>query len=110
MSSQALHSPGNLELNTATPLRTPQRQSFTASLDTTSPPSTDMATIMQRADEVNALQRILSEATTRVVTLTGYPGAGKATLAALLYQRWQLAAQAAMPAPKHLVWLRIRTI
>ncbi len=107
MSSLALHPPGNMALNPITPPRTSQHRPFTCSFDTTSPPPTDMATIMQRADEVNALQRILSEPQTSIVTLIGYPGAGKATLAALLYQRLQLAAQAAMPAPKHLVWLRI---
>ncbi len=107
MSSQALHPPGNMTLNPITLPQTPQHAIFTCSFDTTSPPSTVMATLMQRADEVNALQRILSEPQTSIVTLVGYPGAGKATLAALLYQRLQLAAQAAMPAPKHLVWLRI---
>lgn len=107
MSSLALHPPGKLELNTFAPLRTPPQPPFTASFDTTAPPSTNSTTVMQRADEVNALQRMLCEPMTRVVTLTGYAGAGKATLAALLYQRLQLAAQAAMPAPKHLVWLRI---
>jgi tetratricopeptide (TPR) repeat protein len=107
MSSLALQPLEHMALNPITLPRTPQQELYTCSFDTTSPPPTDIATIMQRADEVNALQRILSEPQTSVVTLTGYPGAGKATLAAFLYQRWQLAAQAAMPAPKHLVWLRI---
>ncbi|MHB8600540.1 MAG: tetratricopeptide repeat protein [Ktedonobacteraceae bacterium] len=107
MSSLALQPPGNMEQNPITLPQTLQHTPFTCSFDTTSPPPTDMAAIMQRADEVNALQRILSEPQTSVVTLVGYPGAGKATLAALLYQRLQLAAQAAMPAPKHRVWLRI---
>ena len=107
MSSLALHPPTNMELNPVVLPRTPQRRLFTAGFDTTSPPLTDPATIMQRADEVNALQRMLSEPQSSIITLTGYPGAGKATLAALLFQRLQRAAQSTMPMPKHLVWLRI---
>ncbi len=107
MVSLALQPPGNMELIPTMLLRTPQRQPYSFSFDTTIPPATGTLTIVRRADEVNTLQRILYEDQTSVVTLTGYPGAGKSTLAALLFQRLQLAAQAAMPAPKHFVWLRI---
>ena len=107
MVSLALQPPGNMELIPTMLLRTPQRHPFTYSFDTTTPPATDPQIIAQRTDEVNTLQHMLNEAQTSVITLTGYPGAGKSTLAALLFQRLQLAAQTAMPAPKHFVWLRI---
>ncbi|HLJ34487.1 MAG TPA: tetratricopeptide repeat protein, partial [Ktedonobacteraceae bacterium] len=107
MSNLALHPPTNMTLQPVALPRTPQHRLFTTGFDATSPPLTDPATIMQRADEVNALQRMLSEPQTSIITLTGYPGAGKATLAALLFQQLQRAAQSAMPAPKHLIWLRI---
>ncbi len=107
MSTLALHLPKNLELQTSTPQRPPQQQPYTASFATTSLPPINPATLMQRADEVHALQRMLCEPMTSVVTLTGYPGAGKATLAALLCQRLHLATQAGLPAPKHLIWLRV---
>ncbi|HVB25900.1 MAG TPA: tetratricopeptide repeat protein [Ktedonobacteraceae bacterium] len=107
MSSLALQLPENMALKPIALPRTPQQELFTFSFDTTKPPVTDPATIMQRADEVSALQRMLGETQTSVVTLTGYPGAGKATLATLLYQRLQLAAQSSMRVQKHLVWLRI---
>lgn len=107
MVSLALQAPGNMELIPTMLLRTPQRQPFSFSFDAITPPTTDPATIMQRADEVNTLQSMLGDAQTSVVTLSGYSGAGKSTLAALLFQRLQLAAQSGLPAPKHLVWLRI---
>jgi len=62
---------------------------------------------LQRADEVNTIQRMLIDAQTSAVILTGDPGAGKSTLAALLYRRLQLAAQAGLSAPRHLVWLSL---
>ena len=107
MVSLALQPPGNMELIPTMLLRTPQRQPFSFSFATTKPPTTDPLTTVQRADEVNTLQRMLNEPQTSVLTLTGYPGVGKSTLAALLFQRLQLAAQAAVSAPKHFVWLRI---
>lgn len=107
ISSLALQTPENMVMNPIALPRTPQQELFTFSFDTTRPPVTGPATIMQRADEVSALQRLLSETQTSVVTLIGYPGAGKSTLAALLYQRLQLAAQSSLHVPKHLVWLRI---
>ncbi len=107
MVSLALQPPGNMELIPTVLLRTPQRQPFSFSFATTIPPATDPLTIVQRADEVNTLQRMLNEAQTSILTLTGHPGAGKSTLAALLFQRLQHAAQAAIPAPKHFIWLRI---
>lgn len=74
---------------------------------TTTPPPLDPQLIMQRADEIKTVQRMLAEPSTSAVMLIGTPGAGKSTLAALLYNRLLLAKQNNMPAPSHLVWLGI---
>ncbi|MBO0796662.1 MAG: ATP-binding protein, partial [Ktedonobacteraceae bacterium] len=74
---------------------------------TTTPPPLDPQLIMQRADEVKTVQRMMAEPSTSAVMLIGTPGAGKSTLAALLYNRLLLAKQNNMPAPSHLVWLGI---
>ncbi|MBV9258086.1 MAG: ATP-binding protein [Ktedonobacteraceae bacterium] len=78
-------------------------------IHTAVPPPTDPLTIMQRADEVNTIQRMLSDAQTSAVVLIGNPGAGKSTLAALLYNRLLLSKQQGLPAPHHLIWLGIGT-
>jgi tetratricopeptide (TPR) repeat protein/energy-coupling factor transporter ATP-binding protein EcfA2 len=75
----------------------------------TTPPLTDQRVIAQRADEVDAVLRMLIQRNTSAVLLIGNPGVGKSTLAALLYQRLLLAQQAGMPAPRHLVWLTLDT-
>jgi hypothetical protein len=85
------------------------RQSVTFSIYTTTPPPTDPLTVMQRADDINTMQRMLSDAHTSAVVLIGNPGAGKSTLAALLYSRLLLAKQQNLPAPRHIVWLGIDT-
>src|ERR1700680_2869944 len=53
------------------------------------PPTTDARAILQRADEVNAVLRMLGEAQTSTVVLTGDAGTGKSTLAALVYRQLQ---------------------
>lgn len=63
--------------------------------------------LMQRADDVNTVERMLTDANTSTVMITGAPGSGKSTMAALLYQRAQLAQQSGLPAPHHLVWIGI---
>lgn len=87
----------------------PTLQAYTFGIDSTVPPITDINTIMQRGDEVNMVQRMITDLQTSAVILTGDPGAGKSTLAALLYRRLQLTAEAGLPSPKHLVWLSIAT-
>jgi len=62
---------------------------------------------MQRGDEVNAVLRMLMDVQTSTVVLSGDAGAGKSTLAALLYRRLELTLQAGLPAPKHFVWLSL---
>ncbi len=47
------------------------------------PPLTDPGVVLQRADEVNAAYRMLSDPQTCTLVLTGDSGVGKSTLAAL---------------------------
>ena len=83
------------------------QQNYTFSIDATVPPATAINTIMQRGDEVNAALRMLMDLQTSTVVLSGDAGAGKSTLAALLYRRLELTSQAGLPAPKHFVWLSL---
>ncbi len=53
------------------------------------PPAVDAPTILQRADEVNTVLRILRETQTSTLVLTGEAGVGKSTLAALVYRQVQ---------------------
>jgi Tfp pilus assembly protein PilF len=76
-------------------------------ISATTPPPTDTQMTMQRADEINTIQHMLNDGHTSSVVLTGSPGAGKSTLAALIYQRLQLAKQQGLSAPCHLVWLTL---
>ncbi len=82
-------------------------RNYSFSFDATTPPATDIHKIMQRGDEVNAVMRMLTELQTSTVVLSGDAGAGKSTLAALLYRRLVLTSQAGLPAPKHFVWLSL---
>ncbi|HEY6410043.1 MAG TPA: tetratricopeptide repeat protein [Ktedonobacteraceae bacterium] len=79
----------------------------TFSIDATVPPATDISTIMQRGDELMTVLRMLTDLQTSAVALSGDAGAGKSTLAALLYRRLQLTSQAGLPAPRHFVWLSL---
>lgn len=80
---------------------------FTFEIDASTPPPVDAAVIMQRADEVNTIQRMLTEAQTSAVILIGLAGAGKSTLAALLFHRLLLAQQTGLAVPRYLIWLTI---
>jgi hypothetical protein len=73
----------------------------------TVPPPTDPGIVLQRVDEVNTVQRILSDLQTSAVFLTGDAGAGKSMLAALVHRRLMVAAQAGSPVTRHLVWLSL---
>jgi tetratricopeptide (TPR) repeat protein len=64
---------------------------------------------MQRADEINTIQRMFGDVQTSAVLLIGSPGAGKSMLAALLFRRLQMAKNSGLAAPKYLVWLTIGT-
>src|SRR5260370_10456466 len=83
------------------------QRNYRFSFDAITPPATDIHAIMQRGDEVNAVLRMLTDLQTSTVALSGDAGAGKSTLAALLYRRLELTSQAGLPAPKHFVWLSL---
>ncbi|HTK09958.1 MAG TPA: tetratricopeptide repeat protein [Ktedonobacteraceae bacterium] len=85
--------------------QTPLFYSF--SLHATTPPPTNPDSIMQRADEVNALQRMMSDPQASAIMLIGDSGTGKSTLAALLFRRLQLARDTGKPAPRYLVWISL---
>lgn len=86
-----------------------QPAAFAFGVSATVPPATEPPMIVQRADEVNTVLRMLNDAQTGAVMLIGTPGVGKSTLAALLYRRLLRAKQANMPAPSQLVWLTLNT-
>jgi tetratricopeptide (TPR) repeat protein len=80
---------------------------FRLSIHARVPPLTDPRTVLQRTDEVNSVLRILSNARISTVVLTGDPGAGKSTLAALLYRRLEAAVQTGQAPIRHFVWLSL---
>jgi tetratricopeptide (TPR) repeat protein len=102
--------PGMLFDSPATPQQAPPQKPFIAfGISATTPPIVDPQMVMQRADEVNAIELMLNENRTSAIILIGTPGVGKSTLAALLYQRLLLAKQSGLPAPTHMVWLTINS-
>jgi tetratricopeptide (TPR) repeat protein len=87
-----------------------RREQFTFGIYSTTPPATEPERILQRADEVNAVRRMLSNPHTSAVFLTGEPGVGKSTLAALIYKSLQTGtppAREPMLRPHYFVWLSI---
>lgn len=78
-------------------------------INATTPPPTDPQITMQRADEINNIQRMFGDVQTSAVLLIGSPGSGKSMLAALLYRRLQMAKNGGLAAPKYMVWLTIGT-
>src|SRR6516164_1625814 len=71
------------------------------------PPLADPGVVLQRADEVNAAYRMLSDPQTCTLVLTGDSGVGKSMLAALLLRRVEMAIQAGQAPIRHLVWLSL---
>jgi tetratricopeptide (TPR) repeat protein len=99
--------PENLYMLATVRMSAQRSRQHTFGLDATSPLPTELPLVMQRGDEVATVQRMLTDLQTSTVILAGDPGAGKSLLAALLYRRFQLSAQAGLPAPKHFAWLRL---
>jgi tetratricopeptide (TPR) repeat protein len=104
-------SPGGLlDRYTAPSVSGPQQvlpTPFTLNIHMTLPPSAYASFIMQRVDEVNTMERMLTDAQTSTLMVIGASGSGKSTLAGLLFQRLQLAQQSGLPAPRHLIWLGV---
>src|SRR6266849_121710 len=71
------------------------------------PPLTDPRIVLQRADEVGIAFRMVGDAQISTLVFTGDPGAGKSTLAAILYRGLESAAQAGQVGWRHFVWLSI---
>ncbi len=71
------------------------------------PPLTDPRIVLQRADEVGTALRMVGDAQTSTLVFTGSPGAGKSTLAALLYRGLEAAAQAGQVGWRQFVWLSL---
>ena len=75
----------------------------------TTPPPIDGGEVIQRADEVNTVLRLLSDPKNSTVVLGGDAGAGKSTLAALLFYRLQAmttgGVQGSASPSFHLIWL-----
>lgn len=99
--------PENLYMLATVRMSAQQRRQYSFGIEATAPLRTESALVMQRGDEVEAMQHMLTDLQTSTVILVGDPGAGKSLLAALLYRRFQLSAEAGLPAPKHFVWLRL---
>lgn len=74
-------------------------------IQTTMPPLTDPPQIMQRADEVNTIQRMLGDAQTTAVMVVGTPGGGKSTLMAMVFRALLGRQQAGSASPNRLIWL-----
>lgn len=98
---------GALALSTSQSHQVVPPRLFTFEITTSTPPTTEHPLIMQRTGEVDTLQHLLTQAQTSAVLLTGMPGAGKSTLAALLFNRLLRAKQANLSVPRYLLWLSI---
>src|SRR5437762_11071476 len=78
-----------------------------SSIYSTIPPLTDPHIVLQRADEVSTALRMLNDTQISTLVLTGDAGAGKSTLAALLYRRLEMTIQAGQAPMQHLAWLSL---
>jgi Tfp pilus assembly protein PilF len=80
---------------------------FTFGIQAETPPLIDLQTALQRTDEFNALIDLLGDARTRTVLLTGAPGVGKSTLAALTFGQLQDQVAEGLLNFRHYIWLRL---
>ncbi len=79
---------------------------FTFGIQTAKPLELDARKIVIRTNEVNAVFTLLSDTQTHTVLLTGMPGAGKSTLAALVFAQLQSESATNQPAFRHFLWVR----
>jgi len=107
VASSSMPLPENRYMLATVGMSAQQRRQYTFGIDATSPLPTETALVMQRGDEVAAVQRMLTDLQTSTVILIGDAGTGKSMLASLLYRRFQLSAEVGLPAPKHFAWLRL---
>ncbi|HZS77172.1 MAG TPA: tetratricopeptide repeat protein [Ktedonobacteraceae bacterium] len=71
------------------------------------PPPIDARAILQRADEVHTALRMLADAQTSTLVIAGDPGAGKSTLAALVYRQLQAVATTGKSPWQYFAWLTL---
>lgn len=86
-------------LTTTTPSTSPV---FTFSIDSTIPPLTHSARIIQRDEVIAALRQVISNPHLSALQIVGEACAGKSTLAALLYRNLEQAG-----AFRYFIWLRL---
>jgi Tfp pilus assembly protein PilF len=79
---------------------------FTFSISTMTPPVFDPRATLPRADEANEVASILSNPQIHTVLLTGGPGIGKSTLAALVFEQFQQHLLEGLPGFRYCIWLR----
>jgi hypothetical protein len=79
---------------------------FTFGILTDTPPALDLRVTLPRHDEVNEIVGLLSDAQMHTVLLSGNAGAGKSTLAALVFDQFQSHTLEGLPEFRHYVWLR----
>ncbi|HEX7734086.1 MAG TPA: tetratricopeptide repeat protein [Ktedonobacteraceae bacterium] len=83
-----------------------QQGYFTFGILTDIPPVIDLRMTLPRGDEVSEVAGLLSDARTHTVLLTGGAGAGKSTLAGLVFDQFQSHALEGLPEFRHYIWLR----
>lgn len=79
---------------------------FTFGIQSEMPSPIDVQTISARSDEANAIMDLLSETQTRTILITGVPGVGKSTLAALIFGQLQSQPLEGLPGFRFYIWLR----
>ncbi len=81
----------------------PQRPTY--GITTLTPPSTNTRFILQRADDVATVLRMLGGAQVSTVVLTGECGVGKSILAALVYRKLQVITPDESAPFRHVAWI-----
>lgn len=79
---------------------------FTFGILTDTPPVLDLRLTLPRQDEVHEIVSLLSDEHTHTVLLSGNAGAGKSTLAALVFDQFQSHMLEGLPEFRHYIWVR----